>query len=148
VGRINSGELINWQNGNIMTAEKLKQDREVIVTAINDNYEKIIDIQQSTLLSKVEDYTRTLTVDVSNYVFNLPEGKSYVVGENVLRVVVEGFELANTDDVQEFEEINETSFRINGDLTAGTTIFASWSQIRTVKALSEDVAVFNVMGVF
>ncbi len=131
-----------------MTAEKLKQDREVIVTAINDNYEKIIDIQQSTLLSKVEDYTRTLTVDVSNYVFNLPEGKSYVVGENVLRVVVEGFELANTDDVQEFEEINETSFRINGDLTAGTTIFASWSQIRTVKALSEDVAVFNVMGVF
>jgi hypothetical protein len=146
MARISEDALTSWQNGNIVTAEKLKRDRSVFITAINDNYDKILDLQNTVQIAQVEDYTWVATEGQT--IFNLPSGKSYEMGENVLRVVVEGFELANTGDVQEFEEVSSTSFKINDNLSAGTVVFASWTQVRLVKALSEDVAVFNIMGVF
>lgn len=143
---LSNGSLTNWIDGNVMKATDYKQERLVLITAINDNYDRIVEVAKSVEVPTVEDYSWTATE--GQIVFTLPAGKSYAIGQNVLRVVVEGFELANTDDVKEFEEIDSTSFKINDNLTAGTVVYASWSQVRTIKTFSEDVATFNVMGVF
>jgi hypothetical protein len=144
----NTSPLTPWNNGNVMTAEDYKREREIIVTAINDNYDRVVEVAKAVEVPTVQDYSWTITGSVSNPVFTLPSGKSYATGQNVLRVVVEGFELANTDNLKQFEEIDSTSFRVNADLSADTDVYASWSQVRTIRTFSEDIIAFNVMGVF
>jgi hypothetical protein len=42
MAEVNPGSLTNWQNGQTITAEAYKQEREILYTAINDNYARLI----------------------------------------------------------------------------------------------------------
>ena len=143
MGRINSGELINWQNGQIMTAEKLKQDREIMVTAINDNHDNITEIQDN--LEVPEVFDENWDAIENQDTFTLSSGKTYTLGRNLLQVVVEGFELV---EGEEFVELTNNSFRLASPVSAGTRVYAKWYNIRTLKLFTEDLQAYTIMGVF
>lgn len=140
---LTNGTLKNWVNGDILAADTFKKEREIIVTAINDNYDRIKELEQVTEVTTVEDYNWEATANQT--VFTLPSGKTYTMGKNLLEVVVEGFE--QTEGV-EFIELTENSFQLSSPVTAGTRVYARWYVPKILKLFSEDVAAFTIMGVF
>lgn len=56
MSQVNPASLTNWQNGQTITAELYKQEREILYTSINDNYTRIINLQSTTAGSSGSQY--------------------------------------------------------------------------------------------
>jgi hypothetical protein len=139
---LTNGTLKNWVNGDLMTAEQFKKEREIIVLAINDNYNRIKDLEQITSVTVVKDEEFEATQNQDTFV--LTKG-TYTMGSNLLEVSMEGLNLA---EGIEFIELTNNSFKLSAPVTEGTRIYARWYQPKTLKLFSEDVAVYSTMGVF
>jgi hypothetical protein len=147
MARINLGSMINWQNGQVVTAESVKQDREVMVTAINDNYNRVKELEDNTQISVPKEYAWEAIIDGQEE-FTLPLGIEFPDVDFILEVSVEGFTL--TED-EEFEKLSNTTIKINSfenGVSVGTRVYARWYEARSLKLFTDDLAIYNIMGVF
>lgn len=143
MARIDENSLINYQNGMVVTAEHLKRDREVLVTAINNNSSRVQELEDNLDIPQTSDANWEATEGQN--VFFLPDSETYSMGTNSLEVVVEGFELT---EGEEFEELTNNSFKISlSTISAGTRVYARWSNIRKLKLFTEDLQSYIIMGV-
>jgi hypothetical protein len=144
MARINIDSMVGWVNGQKVTAELVKQDREVIVVAINDNYERLRDLENSVEVSVPREYAWEAIFDGQEE-FTLPLGFEFPNIPFILEVSVEGFVM--TED-EEFEKLSSTVIKLSQGVSVGTRVYARWYETRSLKLFTNDIAHYNIMGVF
>lgn len=137
-----NSSLKDWQNGQIMNADDYKKERLVLITAINDNYDRINELEGITEIVVKKDQTFTATE--GQEIFVLTTG-TFPMGKNLLEVVVEGFEQI---ELQDFEEVSNNSFKLATPLDEGMVVYARWYEPKPLKMFTEDLTAFTIMGVF
>lgn len=144
MARINLGSMINWVNGQKVTAELVKQDREVLVTAINDNYNRIADLEQATEITVPLEASWEATSN-NQIQFTLTSG-TFPDIPNILEVSAEGFVLT---EGEEFTVLSDNmTIELSSGVDIGTRIYARWYEVRSLKLFTNDLAIYNIMGVF
>jgi hypothetical protein len=139
---LTNGTLKNWVNGDLMTAEQFKKEREIVVTAINDNYERIKELENSIEVSIPQEYSWEATSNQQEFVL---VGNTFPTIPNIVEVSMEGFDLT---EGEEFEILNSTTIKLSSPVTTGTRVYAKWYEVRTLKLFTTDLQAFTIMGVF
>jgi hypothetical protein len=144
MARINLSALVDWQNGQKVTAEKVKQDREVIVLAINDNYDRIADLTSATQVTVPKE--ASWEAAQGQFQFQLT-GDTFPDIPFILEVSMEGFTLT---EGEEFIKLNSTTIELSDQngVGAGTRVYARWYEVRSLKLFTDDLSIYNIMGVF
>jgi hypothetical protein len=139
---LTNGTLKNWVNGDLMTAEQFKKEREIVVTAINDNYERIKELENNIEISAPQEYSWEATSNQQEFVL---VGNTFPTIPNIVEVSMEGFDLT---EGEEFEILNSTTIKLSSPVTTGTRVYAKWYEVRTLKLFTTDLQAFTIMGVF
>lgn len=145
MARINiNSQLKNWADGQKMYANDFKKEREIIVTAINDNYNRIKDLENNIEINVPQEYSWEANEGQSEFV--LPSGMKFPSIPKIVEVSMEGFDLTEGD---EFEITNDnTTIEISQGVSAGTRVYAKWYEVRMLKLFTEDLQSYIIMGVF
>lgn len=143
MSRISESALVNWQNGMVVNAEKMKQDRAILVTAINDNYERISDLQGLATVATIEEQTWEALDGQTDFV--LPGTRTFPNIDNVLEVSVEGFDMVEGD---EFIKLDEKTIRLSAPVSLGTRVYAKWYGVKSLNLFTLDLQAYTIMGVF
>lgn len=65
MAQVNPSSLTDWQNGQTITAELYKQEREILYTAINDNYARLIKLYRVLNADGTTKTTQNLTTAIN-----------------------------------------------------------------------------------
>jgi hypothetical protein len=138
----NGAVLYNWQDGNLMKAADYKKEREALVVAINDNYDRIKELENATEVTTPKEFFWEATEGQLEFTL---EGETFPDIPFILEVSMEGFVLTETE---EFTKINNTTIELSEPVSAGTRVYARWYEVRTLKLFTTDLTTYNIMGVF
>jgi hypothetical protein len=140
---LSNGSLTNWTDNMTINADKYKQERLVFITAINDNYQRIKDLEGLTTVATLQEATWEATEGQDT--FTLTDGRTFPNINNVLEVIVEGFEQVEGD---EFIKVNNTSFKLSAPVSVGTRVYVKWYDTKSLNLFTLDLEAFTIMGVF
>ena len=140
---LSNGSLTNWTDNMTINADKYKQERLVFITAINDNYQRIKDLEGLTTVATLQEATWEATEGQDT--FTLTDGRTFPNINNVLEVIVEGFEQVEGD---EFIKVNNTSFKLSAPVSEGTRVYVKWYDTKSLNLFTLDLEAFTIMGVF
>jgi hypothetical protein len=140
---LSNGSLTYWTDNMTINADKYKQERLVFITAINDNYQRIKDLEGLTTVATLQEETWEATEGQDT--FTLTDGRTFPNINNVLEVIVEGFEQVEGD---EFIKVNNTSFKLSAPVSEGTRVYVKWYDTKSLNLFTLDLEAFTIMGVF
>ena len=140
---LSNGSLTYWTDNMTINADKYKQERLVFITAINDNYQRIKDLEGLTTVATLQEATWEATEGQDT--FTLTDGRTFPNINNVLEVIVEGFEQVEGD---EFIKVNNTSFKLSAPVSEGTRVYVKWYDTKSLNLFTLDLEAFTIMGVF
>lgn len=135
--------LKNWQDGQKVFANDYKKEREIIVTAINDNYDRIKDLENNVEVNVPQEYAWEATE--GQLQFTLPSGMTFPSIPKIVEVSMEGFDLT---EGEEFEILDNNKIVLSESVSLGTRVYAKWYEVRMLKLFTTDLQAYTVMGVF
>jgi hypothetical protein len=138
----NTAVLYNWQDGNMMKAADYKKEREALVVAINDNYDRIKELENATQVTVPKEFAWEATEGQFQFTIT---NQTFPDIPFILEVSMEGFVLTETE---EFTKINNTTIELSEPVSAGTRVYARWYEVRSLKMFTDDLSTYNIMGVF